>query len=72
MHSHHGMPFFRHRKGFKQSQLKIEDSLGQIKSKVSLDCVTEEDAGIYECVISNGHEKITAATEVTIASRLPG
>jgi hypothetical protein len=34
----------------------------------NLDCLTEEDAGIYECVISNGKEKRSAATEVRIAS----
>ena len=71
MHRHHGMSFFRYGKELKQSQPKIADSLGQIKSKVSLDCVTEADAGIYECVISNGVEKKTAATEVRIASKLP-
>ena len=66
---HHGLPLFLYGKGRHQLQPKIAGSLGQTKSKVSLDCLTEEDAGIYECVISNGREKKSAATEVRIASR---
>jgi hypothetical protein len=68
MFVHHGLPLFRYGKDRLQSQPKIAGSLGQIKSKVSLDCLTEADAGIYECVISNGQEKKSAATEVRIAS----
>lgn len=65
---HHGVPLFQYGKGTTQSQPKIGGSLGQIKSKVSLDCLTEEDAGIYECVISNGQEKRSATTELRVAS----
>jgi hypothetical protein len=66
---HHGVPLFQYGKGTTQSQPKIGGSLGQIKSKVSLDCLTEEDAGIYECVISNGQEKRSATTELRVASK---
>ena len=69
MLAHHGEPLFQYGQGNPQSQPKIGGSLGQIKSKVSLDCLTEEDAGIYECVISNGQEKRSATTEVTVSSK---
>jgi len=68
MLSHHGFPLFRYGQGGLQSQPKLKGSLGQIKSQVSLDCLTEEDAGVYECVISNGHEKRSAVTELRVAS----
>ena len=71
MLAHHGLPFFRYGKNRVESQPKLAGSLSQTKSKVSLECLTEKDAGIYECVISNGQEKKSAATEVTIASKLP-
>ena len=69
MLSHHGFPLFRYGQGALQSQPNLKGSLGQIKSQVSLDCLTEEDAGVYECVISNGHEKRSAATELRVASK---
>ena len=69
MLSHHGFPLFRYGQGGLQSQPKLKGSLGQIKSQVSLDCLTEEDAGVYECVISNGHEKRSAVTELRVASK---
>ena len=69
MLSHHGFPLFRYGQGDLQSQPKLKGSLGQIKSQVSLDCLTEEDAGVYECVISNGHEKRSAVTELRVASK---
>ena len=71
MLSHHGFPLFRYGQGDLQSQPKLKGSLGQIKSQVSLDCLTEEDAGVYECVISNGHEKRSAVTELRVASKNP-
>jgi len=64
---HHGFPLYLQHG---QSQPKLKGSLGQIKSQVSLDCLTEEDAGVYECVISNGREKKSAATELRVASKL--
>ena len=66
---HHGVPLFQYGQGNTQSQPKIGGSLGQITSKVSLDCLTEEDAGIYECVISNGQEKRSATTELRVTSK---
>jgi hypothetical protein len=65
---HHGVPLFRYGQGILQSQPKVTGSLGQIKSKVSLDCLTEEDAGVYECVVSNGEQKESATTELRVAS----
>jgi len=62
MLSHHGFPILRY------GQANLKGSLGEVKSKVSLDCLTEEDAGVYECVISNGQEKKTAVTELRVAS----
>ena len=63
---HHGVPLFH----YGHTQPKIAGSLGQIKSKVNLGCLTEEDAGVYECVISNGQEKKSATTELRVASKL--
>ena len=69
MQQHRGLSLFWYQGRSQQATLKIADSLGQTKSKVSLECLTEADAGIYECVVSNGHEKKVVATEVRIASK---
>ena len=50
--------------------LKMAGSLGQIKAQVNLDCLTEEDAGVYECVIWNGYETKTTTTELRVESKL--
>ena len=63
MLSHHGFPLLRY------GQANLKGSLGEVKSKVSLDCLTEEDAGVYECVISNGQQKKSAVTELRVASK---
>ena len=64
---HHGFPLYLQHG---QSQPKLKGSLGQIKSQVSLDCLTEEDAGVYECVIWNGYETKTTTTELRVESKL--
>ena len=34
------------------------ESMAETKSRVEVDCVTQEDAGLYECVASN-KKKVT-------------
>ena len=34
------------------------ESMAETKSRVELDCVSQEDAGLYECAASNG-KKVT-------------
>jgi len=68
MFNHHGMPLYRYGKGMLHKDLKMSGSLGQIKAQVNLDCITEEDAGVYECVIWNGYETKTTTTELRVES----
>ena len=70
MFNHHGMPLYRYGKGMLHKDLKMSGSLGQIKAQVNLDCITEEDAGVYECVIWNGYETQTTTTELRVESKL--
>lgn len=70
MFNHHGMPLYRYGKGMLHKDLKMAGSLGQIKAQVNLDCLTEEDAGVYECVIWNGYETKTTTTELRVESKL--
>lgn len=47
----------------------FEDSLGETISHLSLDCVSENDAGYYECVAQNSNgQKTTVGTEVNVVS----
>ena len=49
----------------------FEDSLGETISHLSLDCVSENDAGYYECVAHNSNgQKTTVGTEVNVVSKL--
>ena len=43
-------------------------SMGETKSRISLDCVDESDAGLYECVAVANGAKTTVATQVRVAS----
>ena len=48
----------------------FEDSLGETISHLSLDCVSENDAGYYECVATNSNgQKTTVGTEVNVVSK---
>ena len=51
-----------------QDAPQIAQATGETKSKITLDCLGEEDAGLYECVASNGHSKVVEATRVSVAS----
>ena len=69
MFHHHGMPLYGYGKSMLHKDLKMSGSLGQIKAQVNLDCLTEEDAGVYECVIWNGYETQTTTTELRVESK---
>jgi hypothetical protein len=43
-------------------------SLGETKSRISLDCVTQEDAGDYECVATTAGYQDSVRTQVTVVS----
>ena len=45
------------------------ESLSETKSKISLDCVSEADAGLYECVAQTNSKKTSVATEVHVVSK---
>ena len=47
---------------------RVGQSTGETKSKITLGCLGEADAGLYECVASNGHATAVEATKVTVAS----
>jgi len=69
-----GRPFFKDGKKRMVKYLggqdapQIAQATGETKSKITLDCLGEEDAGLYECVASNGHSKVVEATRVSVAS----
>ncbi len=45
------------------------ESLSETKSKISLDCVSERDAGMYECVAeTSSGRKTSVGTEVHVVS----
>lgn len=46
-----------------------DKSLGVATAKLELECISEEDAGFYECVASQGQKTETVATEVHVVSK---
>ena len=57
-------------RNLEQRDSGFEDSLGETISHLSLDCVSENDAGYYECVAHNSNgQKTTVGTEVNVVSK---
>jgi len=50
------------------SKEEAEKSLGVATAKLELECITEEDAGFYQCVASQGDKVDTVGTEVHVVS----
>ncbi len=48
------------------------DSLAETKSRLSIECVAESDAAVYECVAENEADRLTAETKVAVSSSLGG
>ena len=46
-----------------------EKSLGVARAKLELDCVSEKDAGFYECVAIQGKKAQSVATELHVVSK---
>lgn len=46
-----------------------EKSLGVARAKLELDCVSEKDAGFYECVAIQGKKTQSVATELHVVSK---
>lgn len=46
----------------------LDKSLGVAIAKLELECISEEDAGFYECVASQGQTTETVGTEVHVVS----
>ncbi len=45
-------------------------SLSETQSRIELDCISEEDAGLYECVANtNTGKRASVATEVNVVSK---
>jgi len=66
---HQGKMFFHgQRHGYRGEAPNVADSTGDSKSKVTLECLDEEDAGVYECVASNGFSKTAVATKLDVVS----
>eukprot|EP00095_Tigriopus_kingsejongensis_P011680 maker-scaffold59_size442576-snap-gene-3.31 protein:Tk11680 transcript:maker-scaffold59_size442576-snap-gene-3.31-mRNA-1 annotation:"neural ectodermal development factor imp-l2" len=47
------------------------ESLGETKSRINIDCVSESDAGLYECVAHTNDKKTSVGTEVHVVSFEP-
>ena len=45
------------------------ESMSETKSRISLDCVSEKDAGLYECVAHTDRKKTSVGTEVHVISK---
>ena len=56
--------------GSGKSGPKVMQATGETKSKITLDCLSQADAGVYECVATNGgYSKAKAvSTEVDVVS----
>jgi len=55
--------------GSGKSGPKVMQATGETKSKITLDCLSQADAGVYECVAGNGHAKpAVEATTVSVDS----
>ena len=52
-----------------EQEIQNKKSLAVTHAKLELDCVTQNDAGFYECVASQGEKTETVATEVRVASK---
>merc|ERR1719273_1569872 len=50
------------------TQEEAEKSLGVAHAKLELECISEKDAGFYQCVASQGDKVDTVMTEVRVAS----
>jgi len=50
------------------TQEEAEKSLGVAHAKLELECITEKDAGFYQCVASQGNKVDTVGTEVHVVS----
>ena len=51
------------------TQEEAEKSLGVAHAKLELECISEKDAGFYQCVASQGDKVDTVMTEVRVASK---
>lgn len=56
-----------------ERDLSLEDSLGETIARLTIDCVSENDAGFYECVAENSKQQVSVGTVLNVASkfRLP-
>ena len=46
------------------------ESMAETKSRVEVDCVSQEDAGLYECVASNKKKVDAIATNESLLQKL--
>jgi hypothetical protein len=45
------------------------ESMSETKSRIEIDCISQEEAGLYECVARNDKKKATVSTEVHVVSK---
>lgn len=55
-------------RNFDEHNLNFEDSLGETVARLTIDCVTEKDAGLYECVAENSKEQVSVGTVLKVDS----
>lgn len=65
---HPGHELFQIAQGPKNSDEEEQKSLGVAIAKLELGCVTEADAGYYECVATQGENTESVSTEVHVVS----
>ena len=49
----------------------VLESMSETMSRISIDCVSEADAGVYECVARTSNKKKSVGTEVHVVSTYP-
>ncbi len=56
-------------RNFDDHNPSFEDSLGETVARLTINCVTEKDAGLYECVAENSKEQVSVGTLLKVASK---
>lgn len=52
-----------------EQNLSLENSLGETIARLTINCVSEKDAGLYECVAENSKEQVSVGTLLKVSSK---
>ena len=63
-----GLPYIKDFAAGSQDHEFGAQSMGETKSRINLDCVSESDAGLYECVATSNGASTSVGTQVHVSS----